>query len=298
MNKTIELKYISKPNAIKNYLRFVFIKRPGLKPGQELPKMKVSMTNITIDPDHLKRYINACGLKEKNTIPVLFPHVIASPLYMAMLSYRTFPFLLIGTLHLRNHIVQYRPISNNEVFDIIVELQQKRVVKQGLEFDFTIELNKKGEVLWESVSTMMKKGKFGTDYTELPLTDLMEPVPDDAAYRELYIPKNMGKKFARITSDYNPIHLSALAARLFGFKRDIVHGMWASAQALGVLPEDSEKLPIRVDLAFKGPIFLDSPSKLMLKKIRRGYRFDYYCEDNPRPSIQGKVTSVSYKEKP
>ncbi|MFH0976806.1 MAG: MaoC/PaaZ C-terminal domain-containing protein [Spirochaetota bacterium] len=298
MSETIELKFTSKPRAIKNFLQFILFKRPGLKPGLELPKMKVSMNNLTIDPDHLRRYTDACGLKEKKTIPVLFPHVIASPFYMAMMSHRAFPFFVIGTLHLRNHIIQYRPIGSNEMFDIIVELRQKRVVKQGVEFDFTIELNSKGEVLWKSVSTMMKRGNFGTDITDSTLSDSMDAIPDTATYRELHVPKNMGKKFARITSDYNPIHLSRIAALVFGFKRDIIHAMWASAQAIGVLPKISEKLPLRVDLAFKGPVFMDSPTRVTLKKIRKGYRFDYYCEDNPRPSIQGKLISVSHKEKP
>ena len=298
MNDTITLKFTRKPRIIGNYLRFLFSRRPGLKPGTELPAIRAVINSVKINSEQLQRYTEACGLKEKKTIPLLFPHVLTSPYYMRMLCSKAFPFRLIGALHIRYHVVQYRPIKNNEEFDIAVQLQDNRAVKQGMEFDLTIELKKKDEVLWKSVSTFLKRGNFGTNYTESPRAGLIQPIPGGKIYKELYVLKNMGKKYAVITGDLNPIHLSGFIARLFGFKRDLIHGMWAGAQALGVLPEADVEFPLRVDIAFKGPVYMDSPVNLVLKKIRKGYRFDYYCADNPRPSIQGKVKPVTSRENP
>ncbi|TFZ33072.1 acyl dehydratase, partial [Pseudomonas syringae] len=42
----------------------------------------------------------------------------------------------------------------------------------------------------------------------------------------------IGREYAKVSGDYNPIHLSAPSARLFGFPRAIAHGMWPKARAL------------------------------------------------------------------
>lgn len=299
MSDTQIMNFEKRPGILSSYARIVFVRRKGLKQGVSLPGLSARLNNFTVDPDALKRYVDICGLQEHESLPHLYPHVIASPIYMALLTDRSFPISLIGCLHMRNHIVQYRPVPVHEPFNIEVSIGTSRIVKPGFEFDFTITLSSgKGEVLWKSISTWLKRGKFGKEFVESPKADLLEPIPDAETYRELYIPKNLGKRYARITGDYNPIHVSRIAAPLFGLKRDIAHAMWACAQSMAVLPALSEGAPIRSDFAFKGPLFLDNPSRVTLKKIDKGYRFDYFCADNPRPSIQGKITEVSSDEEP
>ena len=109
---------------------------------------------------------------------------------------------------------------------------------------------------------------------------------------DLYIPENIGKKYAKICSDFNPIHISKTAAKLSGFKRDIAHAMWATANAMSKLHIDISSQPVRVDLAFKGPLFLDSHSHMTEFHGDDYIRFDYYCGDNSRPSINGQITYI------
>ena len=295
--QTMQLK--KRPGILASYARIVFSRRRGIKQGEALPELCARLNDYTVDPHDLQRYIDACGMRQHDFLPHLYPHVIASPVYMALLTNRSFPISLIGCLHMRNHIVQYRPVPVDKPFAMEVSVGKSRIVKQGFEFDFTITLSSdQGDVLWKSLSVWLKRGKFGSEYEESPGADILEPVPDAETYKEMYIPKYIGKRYARITGDYNPIHVSRLAAPLFGLKRDIAHAMWACAQSLAVLPALPEDVPVRSDFAFKGPLFLDNPSRITLKNVSNGYRFDYYCADNPRPSIQGKLTEVYSDEEP
>ena len=72
-----------------------------------------------------------------------------------------------------------------------------------------------------------------------------------------------GRAYAALTGDYNPIHVSHLGARLFGFKRAITHGMWVQAALEDALVNrnlfaDLATGPVTVDVEFCRPIFLSS----------------------------------------
>lgn len=61
----------------------------------------------------------------------------------------------------------------------------------------------------------------------------------------------------------NPIHLSPLSARLFGYPRAIAHGMWSLARCAALLEPQLAGSPTRLDAAFKQPLFL--PGRIALK---------------------------------
>ncbi len=70
----------------------------------------------------------------------------------------------------------------------------------------------------------------------------------------------------------NPIHLSGLSAKAFGFKRAIAHGMWVKARVLGAL---SGRLPdeLSIGVAFRKPLFL--PSTVTLSTGQAGGGWDF-----------------------
>lgn len=289
MNRQMTLSFSKKPSSLANYARILIARRPGIKHDENLPVIHGRWENFTPDTGNLRRYREACGLRDDGRLPMLYPHVLASPVYMHLLSHKKFPLPLIGSLHLRNHIIHHRPIDEREPFTLDVRIGEKRIVKQGLEFDFTILLSREGERLWESITTWFRKGNYGTTYVQSPNAGVIKPISRGRKHAESYIPANIGKRFARITGDYNPIHISKTAAPLFGLKRDVAHAMWVCADALRRLPAIDENSPRRIDLAFKGPLFLDSPFTITVQRNRNGLRFDTYCGDNPRPCIQGRI---------
>ena len=48
--------------------------------------------------------------------------------------------------------------------------------------------------------------------------------------------RDVGRAYAEVSGDHNPIHTSRIGARLFGFPRPIAHGMWTQARCLAALP--------------------------------------------------------------
>ncbi len=84
------------------------------------------------------------------------------------------------------------------------------------------------------------------------------------------MPGDAGRRYAKVSGDVNPIHLSGLTAKAFGFKRAIAHGMWINARVLAAL---AGRLPdaLNVDVAFKKPLFLPSTVTLSTARTAAGW---------------------------
>jgi len=76
---------------------------------------------------------------------------------------------------------------------------------------------------------------------------------------EWRLPGDLGRRYAAVSGDRNPIHMHSLTAKPFGFPQAIAHGMWTKARCLAAL---QARLPdaFEVDVRFRKPISL--PSKV------------------------------------
>ena len=69
------------------------------------------------------------------------------------------------------------------------------------------------------------------------------------------VPGDIGRRYAAVSGDRNPIHLHPLTAKLFGMKAPIAHGMWTKARCLAAL-ESTLPDAYTVDVSFRKPILL------------------------------------------
>jgi len=293
----INLEFSSKPDNGKAMFKALILPRKGFDSKIGLPNIKAKWTSASANSVALNEYLQVLNLEKDDHLPILYPHVMAGSMHMNMLSHKAFPIRLLGAVHLKNRIVQYKPIADDAIMNIQSEIAGYRLVEKGVEFDFTTDVIINGEKVWEETSIYFQAGRFGgkeTPSTEksFELNSLDEPENTG----NWHVPKNRGKKYAKITGDYNPIHMSSLAAKLFGFKRDIAHGFGVLAEAIeysvAIKSAGGIEKPLQVDVVFKGPVFLDSDVSIKQNKQQDPNRFDVYCGDNPKPSLCGAVTAL------
>ncbi|MGR6873163.1 MaoC/PaaZ C-terminal domain-containing protein [Pseudomonas sp. HK3] len=281
-------------------VKALLLPRKGFNPETGLPDIRGSWLAAKADSTALRNYHEVLSLTQGEYLPILYPHVLAGGLHMNMLTHKLFPFGLLGAVHLKNRITQHSPIKNTQVLDIHSAMGEFRLLPKGLEFDFSTHVIVEGETLWEEVSTYFMAGKFGgkenpSEQSSFELSTL-EDTNEEANW---LVPKNRGKKYAQISGDYNPIHMSATLAKLFGLKRDIAHGFGIVAEAIeasgtlaSIKSRQSNHEKIQIDVVFKGPVFLESQAILRQNKHQDENRFDIYCSDNPKPSICCAVTAL------
>lgn len=297
---TINLEFHQAPGIAGAMAKALFLRRKGFKAEVGIPKITASWYGAQADQGALKDYCATLDIEFGETLPVLYPHVMAGGMHMQMLTHKVFPFGLLGAVHLKNTITQHKAIAISDKMDIHAQMGGFRLTAKGVEFDFTTQVKIADEVVWEELSIYFMAGKFGGK--ENPSTEnsfelaSLDQMSDVASWG---VPKNRGKKYASISGDYNPIHTSKYLAKLFGFKRDIAHGFGILAQAVNQ-SELSNKTQIsagkcQVDVIFKGPLYLESDASLKQAadaSDKQAQRFDLFSGSNPKPSICANLKSL------
>lgn len=204
---------------------------------------------LTVDPEHLAAYAHLCGFTLRDELPPTYPHVLGAPLHLALLAKA--PFSAVGVVHIANRIIQHRPLLLGEALTITASTQGFEPHRRGKTFDFVTEARVRDELVWQGFSTNLKRG--GGDESA-PKPPAFEEPPVTAQWR---VADDLGRRYASVSGDHNPIHLHPIAAKALGFPRAIAHGMWTKARCLSSL-----RLPdsFAVEVRFKQPILL--PSKV------------------------------------
>jgi hypothetical protein len=88
---------------------------------------------------------------------------------------------------------------------------------------------------------------------------------NELAHHDFMFTEDIGRKYAKISRDYNPIHLYPFTARLLGFKKAIAHGMYSKAWAVSQLFETySFRQPsFEINTTFLNAIMLPLPTTLI-----------------------------------
>jgi acyl dehydratase len=258
----------------------------GLLPtrrGAELPDVELVRRGVTVDRDHLAAYDRVCEFRLADTLPATYPHVLAFPLAMRLMSAAGFPFPVVGLVHVANRITVRRPLRADEPMDLAVRVADLRPHHRGRQFDVVASAIVGGEQVWTDVSTYLSKGGSTEDRPE----SRPDPSPrGDRPAAQWRLTPRVGTDYAAASGDRNPIHTSRIGARLFGFPRPIAHGMWSKARCLAAL---EGRLPdaYTVDVAFKAPILLPGRVAFAAERTADGWEFTLIGR---RPHLVGEVT--------
>src|SRR2546421_12655987 len=139
------------PKAAVGAGRAMLRKLPGIGGGERsLPEEEVALTGVEIDRDHLAAYDRVCEFRLRDELPVTYPHVIAFPLHMKLMTESSFPFPVVGLVHIENRIEQSRPIRADEALDIRVRTANLAEHDKGTQFELHTEASVDGETPWRT----------------------------------------------------------------------------------------------------------------------------------------------------
>ncbi|SDT81280.1 MaoC family dehydratase [Actinoplanes derwentensis] len=272
------------PRTTVAYARAALGLLPGLRPSGSgtLPDVEILHRGVTVDRGHLAAYDRICGFRLTDLLPATYPHVLAFPLAMRLMSDPGFPLPLIGLIHITNRITVHRPIDAGATLDLTVRAAALRDHARGRQFDVTTTATVNGAEVWRGVSTYLHLDGSSTAPAPTAAAPAF-PAPGGSVWR---IPARTGTDYAAISGDRNPIHTSRLGARAFGFPRPIAHGMWSKARCLAAL---EGRLPdtYTVDVAFKKPIPL--PARVRFHSTQEGATRTFSL-GSEGPHLAGVVT--------
>ncbi|GAB2636139.1 MaoC/PaaZ C-terminal domain-containing protein [Prescottella soli] len=257
------------PGTLDNYARAAFGALPFAKPAgrRSLPKETLALSGLRVDHDNLAAYAKVCGLRFGDTLPVTYPFTLVFPTVMRLLTSREFPFPAIGSVHTDNVIEQLRPISVSEPLDLRVRAENLRPHTKGTQVDFVSEVSVGRELVWRQVSSFLKMHPTGAP--KEPKAEYREEVPPPPT-RTLRVDQKAISRYAAVSGDRNPIHVSSLGAKAFGFPGTIAHGMWSAAAALAPL-EGRLSGSVTYSVRFGKPIVLPATVNLYADQTPDGW---------------------------
>jgi acyl dehydratase len=229
--------------------------------GETVPDVRYSRAGIRLDVDDLVAYSHVCRFPVSGTLPPTYPHLVAFPLQMAVMSGDRFPLPLLGAVHVENRIEVVRPVGVDEPLDVSVWAQDLRPHRRGRQVDLVSEVGVRGEVVWRGVSTYLSRGTEHADAepSEPPSTDQLAAVTAGPRWR---LGEGTGRSYAAVSGDWNPIHVHALTARPLGFPTAIAHGMYSYARVLASLGPRLPASGLTSRVWFRKPVRLPSTVRL------------------------------------
>lgn len=259
-------------------------RRPGA--SGDLPTRSVVRPGVTVDASGLAAYTRVCGMTLRNELPATYLHVLTFPLQVHLMAAGDFPFAMAGMVHVANTMTLHRPVDLAETLTLSTRAADVRPHRRGVTVDLLGLAESAGERVWEGRSTYLVRGASaqGDAAEDTPLADA-SLLPWRAQWR---LPSELGRRYAAVAGDVNPIHLTPVAAKAFGFPRAIAHGMWTHARVLGAL---EGRLPPRhtVQVQFRKPVLLPSTVELRAQAREGGWDFAVTGRDGGREHLLGTV---------
>ncbi|HZH68361.1 MAG TPA: MaoC/PaaZ C-terminal domain-containing protein [Chitinophagales bacterium] len=255
------------------------------KPGDRLPEKGYTIKGLTIDK---KQYSDFCKMFEYNdaTVPSTYWYIRLFSMQTLLLAHPDAPFPMPGLVHLSFKINQYTTIYPTDKLDTTVKFGNLIQHDKGTGVETIMSLSRHGQVVWEQKNINLYLGKKGLG---IPGEDIVEgeiTEPDLSTLWSLH-PKN-AIDFAKVSGDFNPIHLHDITAKIFGFRKQIAHGWYSLCRAVSPMSTTIKGIH-ELYGSFKKPLFL--PSKVLGRTQEDNglVLFDVINEKEGYPHLKGYV---------
>ncbi|HEU4906551.1 MAG TPA: MaoC/PaaZ C-terminal domain-containing protein [Solirubrobacterales bacterium] len=271
--------------------------------GGEIPEDELVLEGVRSDPDAVAAYARVCGFSLRDHLPPTYPHVLAFPLHMAIMAGGDFPFGAVGLVHVENRIEQQRRIGLGEELTLVVRPTPLQPHRSGRTFSLVTEASAGDELVWRSESTMLRRGPTPDEFAVSGAEPDKSRTQGDGegggdgsdegagltASAEWRVGGDLGRRYASVSGDRNPIHMHSLTAKPLGFPSAIAHGMWTKARCLAAL---ESRLPdaFTVAVGFRKPIRLPGRVEFLSDSGSEDIRFAVRDAKQQIPHLDGRTS--------
>lgn len=192
-------------------------------------------------------------------LPYLFVATQAAQLYL--FTHPEVAIRPLGLVHTGIEFESYTAIDIKQTFQFELSLTSQAQTERGQTFELTGMLKHNDVIVAQYRSQYLMpdrtKGKTTTSKPNKSQQDTFDNVRQ-------WDTINVGnaRQYARLSGDYNPIHLSRWLSPLFGFKQPIAHGMFMVAKLYAKAIEENTSPPKTFNVSFCRPLLLPSATYL------------------------------------
>jgi acyl dehydratase len=284
-----EQRTTDQPNGLKNLARAAAGALPFVRRGDTLPERSLSVEDLAIDRANVAAYAAVTGLRYGDTVPLTYPFALSFPTVMSLITDFDFPFAAMGSVHVENRITQHRPIAVADTVGVKARTENLREHRKGLLVDVVTDVSVGNEVAWHQVTTFLHQQRTSLSDEPKPPPQKQPKLPPPQAL--LKISPGQIRRYASVAGDHNPIHISPIAAKLFGFPKAIAHGMYCAAAVLanieGQIPDAAT-----YDVKFGKPVILPATAGVYIDRVDNGWDISLRNLSKGYPHLTGRVRGL------
>lgn len=239
---------------------------PGHERPRTLPDRGLPAEPVRIDPRKLEAFQRGIGAPIRNALPSSYLHTLAFPQAMALMARPDFPLPTVGMVHIGTVAEQWDGVQASDELAVESCAENLSVRRTGTQVDVQSTLTRRGSTVWAGTSTYLAPGVFLASPPEpeqqRPGQRWEAPLPT----ARWHLDRGVGRRYARVSGDWNPIHLGRLPAKLLGIKGPIAHGMYLAGRMLGHVG-DPPAGPLRWGISFHTPVRLPATLEITVRPI-------------------------------
>lgn len=225
---------------------------------------RIYTKTLRIDQTHYEKFCKEVAWLESGRIHPLYLQMVSLPLQMQCLLDKQSPFPLLGLIHSGNRVDVLSDYDISEWFEFRVRFSDVTPHVRGWEVHVLLDVLQHGKLVYRATSRYLVKVKavHVAPYFTTTQNQAECNIPFKSKIAGVCVASDTGRRYAKLSHDYNPIHLTSLSAKVFGFKTAIAHGMWTLSRAISAFEahreEENTGAANYIDCQFKKPVSLPS----------------------------------------
>ena len=260
-------------------LRALF-KRPRHPLPGSLPELASSYRLDQLPLDDIARYRAAFGFEGRH-IPLTWWYLLAQRAHLATMLAPGFPFRIAGLVHMDNALRAHQAPAPGQPLLIDTVLRLLPPSSSGA-LRCTLETtgSSNGAPVFSCTSTyLIRRGSRSSAKQEESVT------PQGAPLTQWSLNSDAGRRYARLSGDWNPIHLTGWSARLMGMRAPIIHGMHTLACACAALERAAGRRALAIDCRFRAPVALGRTAALSFDAVSG----KFVVAATGKPAVTGSI---------
>jgi acyl dehydratase len=254
--------------------------RPQPHSQAALPELLTEYRLDHLPLEDIARYRAAFGFAQGH-VPLTWWYLIAQRAHLATMLDPRFPFRIVGMVHMENALAEHGRVEPGQGLLVRTSLRLLPTSNSGaLRCVLETAGSANDAPVFTCTSTYLiqrgtrRGGKPAHEAAASPGEVLAQWRLDAAA----------GRHYARLSGDWNPIHLYAWSARLMGMRAPIIHGMHTLAASCAALEQHSGRHATSIACRFRAPVALGTTVSLRAER-QTG---EFVVEAGGKPAVTGR----------
>lgn len=263
-------------------LRALF-KRPQRHRQAAMPELVTEYRLDQLPLEEIARYREAFGFTGEH-IPLTWWYLLAQRAHLTTMLAPGFPFKIVGLVHMDNALQEHGQPEPGQPLLVRTTL---RLLPPSSSGALRCVLETTGSTAGAAVFTCTSTYLIRRDARSNTAKREGDVSPAGVLLTQWTLDPVAGRRYARLSGDWNPIHLYGWSARLMGMRAPIIHGMHTLASSCAALESAVGRHVTGIACRFRAPITLGSKVALHVEEGTENFS----VETSGRPAVTGDWTA-------